>query len=205
MSRRAEYDSYFTDKDGPSLSIDGRDWAYRDPNNQAKIDRDMAGDDNYYGFKGTGKGNEDSYEFTNPLFKYTEGDVTDVASGLGINNVDEPEEVEQILEGLRNRGFGANASDETAIKEPSIDPITITHNFGFDGKGTKEDYEAGIQDKKNSIKEYENASTTVGDRFFPGSDANDFASAYKNKVMSGLQKANIATRGPGSGFNGEGF
>lgn len=205
MSRRAEYDSYFTDEDGPSLSIDGRDWAYRNPYNQAKIDRDMAGDDNYYGFKGTGKGNEDSYEFSNPLYKYSQGDVTDVASGLGISNVDEPEEVEQILEGLRNRSFGASASNETAIEEPSIDPITITHNFGFDGNGTKKDYEAGIQGKKDSINEYENAFSTIGDRLVPSSNADDFASAYKNKVMSGLQKANIATRGPGSGFNGEGF
>ncbi len=101
-----------------------------------------------------------------------------------------------------NKDAQTKSSTQT---EPSIDPITITHNFGFDGKGTKKDYEAGIQDKKNSIKKYENAFTTVGDRFFPGSEADDFSNAYKKEVIKGLQKANIATRGPGSGFNGEGF
>ena len=204
MSRKSEYNNYFPDEDRFDLSIDGKSWAYRDPNNQEKIARDSAGDDNYYGFKGTGSGNEDSYEFTNPLYDYSQGQVRDVAEQLGISNVDEPEEVDQILAGLRG-SFSLDSDDggSTPVDEPDREPIEVIYDGDNDGELS--DFEKEKQIRQEKIDEHRNNLATFGDRLFPRSPSDDFATAYKNKVMSGLAGAGIATRGPGSGLFGEGF
>ena len=84
------------------LKIDGRSWDYRDPDNYAKIQRDERGDDNPRGFNNTGSGNQDSYEFTNPLYDYSYGQARDAAKELGISNVNKEDEVAQILDYLKN-------------------------------------------------------------------------------------------------------
>ena len=119
MGSRAEYDAYDRVEEGwgrdpgynavstsgklpgdNNFTIDGKSWAYRDPYNREKINRDSAGDDNYYGFKGTGKGNEDSYAMTNVLYDYDYGSVRDAAKELGIKNVNEQKEVDELMEYL---------------------------------------------------------------------------------------------------------
>ena len=128
MSRKSEYNNYFPENDLEPITIDGKPWAYRDPNNTEKIARDSKGDDNYYGFKGTGSGNQDSYEFTNPLYKYGEGAVTREARAEGISNVEDPDEVERLLARLNGTFETKEDSDTEAEVDPTPQPIELPSN-----------------------------------------------------------------------------
>lgn len=85
------------------LSIDGRDWSYRDPNNQQMIERHDP-DSRYSGNSNRGreKTNPHSYSGMNPLYDYSYGQVRDAAKALNIKNVDEKQEVDSILDRIQN-------------------------------------------------------------------------------------------------------
>ena len=93
MSRRKEYDSV-EPRDDFELSIDGKDWSYRDPRNQEQAQR---GAPSY--FRGNVKrDNPHAYNMTNPLYDYSYGQVRDAAKELNIGNVDEADEVNRLME-----------------------------------------------------------------------------------------------------------
>ena len=123
MSRKSEYNNYFPENDLKPISIVGKSWDYRNPNNTEKIEFDSRGDDNYDGFMNTGSGNRDSFAFTNPLYKFSQGEVERTARSLGINtNIDEPEEVEKILAKLN----GSFETKEDSDTEAEVDPPKLT-------------------------------------------------------------------------------
>ena len=83
------------------FSIDGKSFDYRDPRNMKYSDghyADRIGDDG----SAEDYGNRNSYEFTNPLYDYSYGDVRDAAKALDIGNVNEKSEVKQILDRIQN-------------------------------------------------------------------------------------------------------
>ena len=126
MSRKSEYNNYEVENVFEPISIDGKSWAYRDPNNTEKIEFDSRGDDNYDGFMNTGSGNRDSFAFTNPLYKFSQGEVERTARSLGINtNIDEPEEVEKILAKLNGSFETKEDSDTEAEVDPTPQPIEL--------------------------------------------------------------------------------
>ena len=90
-TRRDEYDGHEY-KGGPNstdgFTIDGKSWDYRDPAN-FNDGQDRASDKPTY--------NRDAYSMTNPLYEYSYGQVRDAAKSLGIQNVDEKDEVDQII------------------------------------------------------------------------------------------------------------
>ena len=70
------------------FSIDGKSWEYRNPDN-FNDGQDRASDKPTY--------NRDALSLTNPLYDYDFGTVRDAAKKLGIGNVDEKAEVDQLL------------------------------------------------------------------------------------------------------------
>ena len=90
-TRRDEYDGYEY-KGGPNstegFTIDGKSWEYRNPAN-FNDGKDRASDKPTY--------NRDAYSMTNPLYEYSYGQVRDAAGSLGIENVDEKDEVDRII------------------------------------------------------------------------------------------------------------
>ena len=108
------------------LSIDGKSFNYRDPRN----------------LDGLGRGVETSrhaYEYTNPLYDYSYGQVRDAAKALDIGNVNSQDEVDQLLKQIRG---GSKPKAE---------------NF-------KDDYiDKKIAPRENSDTEVEIPSATSGD------------------------------------------
>ena len=74
------------------FSIDGKSWDYRDPRNQAFIDKE-----NESRTRGLVDRNPHSANTYNRLYDYDFGAVRDAAGQLGIGNVNSKKEVEKIL------------------------------------------------------------------------------------------------------------
>ena len=89
MSRRKEYDSV-EDRDDFQLTVDGKDWDYRDPRNKQTA--------TYFDKGNREVDNPNSYKMSNPLYDYSYGAVRDAGKELGISNVDEPDEVNRLIE-----------------------------------------------------------------------------------------------------------
>lgn len=96
------------------FTVDGRPFAYRDPNNP-KYTND----------------NPHSYGFTNPLYEYDEATVKKAAKKVGIQNVDEREEVSRILDFIRGSGPEPKTEDEIIPSEPT--PEVPEDDYGAPG------------------------------------------------------------------------
>lgn len=91
------------------FSIDGKSWDYRDPNNRPVRTPVNRGEDLV---------NENAYSMTNPLYDYSYGQVRDAAKKLGIGNVDEQAEVDELLKYIQK-----DPIKEVKEKEPKKDPV----------------------------------------------------------------------------------
>lgn len=80
------------------FSIDGRSWDYRDPYNQAQIDKQNLNREK--GRRDTVSNN--AYTKANDLYDYSFGQVRDAAKELGIGNVNKGKEVRQIIKHIQN-------------------------------------------------------------------------------------------------------
>jgi len=87
-----------------SLTIDGKDFSYRDPKNLNTYSSSRKLDNRSGPFDGA---NSNAYEYTNPLYQYSEGRISDAASALGIGNVNSKKEVDRILSQIRNPQIAA--------------------------------------------------------------------------------------------------
>ncbi len=94
MTSRTEYDRISPDFEPYELSIDGRDLAYRDPNNPDMRRTLVDSSDEEY------EANPHAYNMMNPLYEYSYGDLRKAGEALNISNVNDKEEVEQMLEYL---------------------------------------------------------------------------------------------------------
>lgn len=89
------------------FTIDGKSWEYRHPQNYTSIPE-----------RGE-KTNSNAYDFTNPLYDFSKGAVRAAGQRLGIQNVDEPEEVDRILNSLNNPGGSGGGSGTNSYKSDS--------------------------------------------------------------------------------------
>ena len=91
------------------FSIGGRSWDYRDPSKHnnttqwAKSDRGI----------NPNPSNTNARSEFNPLYDYSFGAVRDAAKELGIGNVDEPEEVDQIRNYIQQGRVSKEESNST--------------------------------------------------------------------------------------------
>ena len=108
-----------------ALTIDGRPWSYRDPNNDKYNEYVQAG---IRGDDGSAEDNWNvhSYAYTNPLYDYSKGSVQDAAKALGIGNVDEKHEVKSILNYIQEGGRKKEEDkpkETVAAPEPTPEPL----------------------------------------------------------------------------------
>ena len=98
------------------FSVDGKSFYYRDPfnpeaNEQVRADR--------RGDNGSAEDNRNpnAYDYTNPLYDYSYGQVRDAAKSLDIGNVNSQEEVDQLLKQIR----GGSKPKAEKFKDDYID------------------------------------------------------------------------------------
>ena len=119
MTSRTEYDRISPDFEPYELSIDGRDLAYRDPNNPDMRRTLVDSSDEEY------EANPHAYNMMNPLYEYSYGDLRKAGEALNISNVNDKEEVEQMLEYLsKPQSFAEEAKEEQAEEAISTTPLT---------------------------------------------------------------------------------
>jgi len=82
------------------FSIDGKSWNYRDPQNKDSNEQYQA---DRRGDNGSAEDNwsKNAYQYTNPLYDYSYGQVRDAAKATGITNVNSQGEVDQLLKQIR--------------------------------------------------------------------------------------------------------
>ena len=82
------------------FSIDGKSWNYRDPQNKDSNEQYQA---DRRGDSGSAEDNwsKNAYEYTNPLYDYSYGQVRDAAKATGITNVNSQDDVDQLLKQVR--------------------------------------------------------------------------------------------------------
>ena len=111
------------------ISIDGRPYQYRNPFNQKMIDQQSTDDDE-------DGPNRHSYEYTNPLYDYSYGQVRDAANAEGIKNVNKQDEVDRII--ARIQGLNSKSSDNEDDNDndvPVVEPppaVTAPIGGGFE-------------------------------------------------------------------------
>jgi|TARA_R100000081_G_scaffold15974_1_gene6641 hypothetical protein len=143
MSRRSEYDSY-TDYEPPfKVSFDGKSYDYRDPDNQAMIDEQVRGDDAYDGVSRDKIKNQHSYNLFDPLYAFGEGEINMAGQALGIKNIDDPEEVDRMLEYLyKPKSFAEEAKEEQA--EEALSTTPLSDELAQKGAPLSEDLQADV-------------------------------------------------------------
>ena len=158
--------------DSNTISLDGRPWAYRDPDNYNENDSEWSSSKDTY--------NSNAYEMFDPLYHYSFGDVRDAAEELGIGNYDKKEEVDRTIEFLQNRF----KQQEDVAAEPDPEPISLP-----DSSTSFEDADS-VSEQLASARAYaplyEDAMKSGS--LNPTSDdyqqnADDFLTAYTNRFM----------------------
>ena len=110
--RKATTGKFSTD----DLSIDGKSFYYRDPFNP-EANQQVRADRGGYDGRAEDNRNPNAYDYTNPLYDYSYGQVRDAAKTLDIGNVNSQDEVDQLLKQIR-KGSTTQAKD---FKDDYID------------------------------------------------------------------------------------
>jgi len=87
------------------FTIDGKDWEYRNPKGgfaYKNVDPDDPDQGTVKGPRTDGSENPHAYAFTNPLYDHDRKTVRKAGDALGIQNVDEKDEVKRILAFIDN-------------------------------------------------------------------------------------------------------
>ena len=165
-----------------ALTIDGKSWSYRDPSNKKEVqwgrgDRGTAGKPK--------PRNSNAYGWTNPLYDYSKGQVSDAARELGIGNVDEKKEVKSILKYIREGGRKKEEDkpkETVAAPEPTPEPLpprgsTFTED-------TKEFKDTRLQNPGNQAPRMGFTNDAMKDAIRHGEDLN---AHYVNKFIPSLE------------------
>ena len=119
MTSRTEYDRISPDFEPYELSIDGRDLAYRDPNNPDMRRTLVDSSDEDY------EANPHAYNMMNPLYDYSYGDLRKAGEALNISNVNDKDEVERMLEYLsKPQSFAEKAIEDEVEEAVSTTPLS---------------------------------------------------------------------------------
>ncbi|MAA76873.1 MAG: hypothetical protein CML73_02415 [Rhodobiaceae bacterium] len=218
MSRRNEYDQISEPID--YVSIDGRPLAYRDPNNQAMIDSQIAGDDYYDGIRRDSIKNKHSYGGFNKLYDFSYGDINKAAKDLGYKNINDLDEVEAVYDYLTTPRLSQADFDEykdsipkndSPPKKDDIKPVEPVEPPTLSDR-TKEAieyvdnhswYDPDVKLVQDTIPLTEAAtdmSAGIADKSIGA-----FLDNYKLNLVAGTQKAGIPTRGAGAPGTPGGF
>lgn len=188
MSRRKEYDS-FTDYEPPHrVTLDGQSYDYRDPDNQAMIDEQVRGDDAYDGVSRDKIKNQHSYNLFDPLYAFGEGEINMAGQALGIKNIDDPEEVDRMLEYLYKPKSFAEEAKET---EEAVSTTPITDEYGQRGAPLSDEVQAAVDNVNKTVDSIRDGSYTDSYRrlasgFGPaGPSASSASDALKAQMQSG--------------------
>ena len=142
MTSRTEYDRISPDFEPYKLSIDGRDLAYRDPNNPDMRQNLVDSSDSEY------EANPHAYNMMNPLYEYSYGDLRKAGEALNISNVNDKEEVEQMLEYLSKPQSFAEKAIEDEVEE-AISTTPLSDELAQKGAPLSED----LQNDMDFVKE----------------------------------------------------
>ena len=130
-----------------SFSIDGKSFTYRDPKNLENAELGSRGD---RGIRDDTKYNPDAYDYTDPLYQYSQGRVNDAARALGIGNVNSRKEVNQILGQIRNpqtnkpsQGNNTNKGNNTSSVKTNVSYANSLgdipgNNYNFSDRNNKQ-------------------------------------------------------------------
>ena len=146
MTSRYEYDRISADFEPYELSIDGRDLAYRDPNNpDMRRTLTDSSDEDY-------EANPNAYNMMNPLYDYSYGELRKAGEALNISNVNDKEEVEEMLEYLsKPKTFAEEAMDEQV--EEAVSTTPLTDEFAQKGAPLSEDLQKDVDFVSKTVDE----------------------------------------------------
>lgn len=218
MSRRNEYDQVSEPID--YVSIDGRPLAYRDPNNQAMIDSQIAGDDYFDGVRRESIKNKNSYGGFNKLYYHSYGDIDNAAKALGIKNINDLDEVDAVYDYMTTPRLSQADFDEYKDSIPKEAPPAVEDEV----KPAEPVEPPTLSDRTKEAIEYVDdhrwydpdvklvqdtipltAAATDMNAGIANKDASAFSDKYKLNLVAGLQKADIPTRGLGAPGTPGGF
>ena len=186
MTSRTEYDRISPDFEPYKLNIDGRDLAYRDPNNpEMRRTLTDSSDEDY-------EANPHAYNMMNPLYDYSYGDLRKAGKALNISNVNDKEEVEQMLEYLsKPQSFAESAMDEEV--EEAVSTTPITDEYGQRGAPLSDEVQAAVDNVNSTVESIRDGSYTDSYRRLasgfgpagPGPSASSASDALKAQMQSG--------------------
>tara|TARA_R100001224_G_scaffold109197_1_gene86322 strand:+ start:490 stop:1095 length:606 start_codon:yes stop_codon:yes gene_type:complete len=104
------------------FTIDGKDWSYRDPNQNLNTGTTRRGTPGQYtgedAFMDGYTKNSNSYNWSNPLYEYDRKTVEDAGKATGIQNVNKKEEVDTILDYIKSQNEDKKEMKDTPKKDP---------------------------------------------------------------------------------------
>lgn len=181
MSRSNEYNSTYFEPEF-DLSIDGRDLAYRDPNNEEQIEYHMRGDDQ------AERENPHSYNMTNPLYDFSYGELRKAGQALNISNIDDPEEVEQMLAYMNKPTAMAEAKDEQ-IEEAVESSTPLTDELAQKGAPKSAELQAATDNLQRTEDSIRDGSYVSSYRRTPsGTGVNDGNESYSRQMLDTQMK-----------------
>ena len=171
------------------LSIDGKSFYYRDPLNpdeNPKIRADRGGDDG----SAEDNRNPNSYDYTNPLYDYSYGQVRDAAKELDIGNVNSKGEVKQLLRQIRSGNSKATdfkddyIDKKIAPRENSDAEVEIPSSTSGDATAGDNSIASSIN-QVNSIDIAGNQNSVDQNNSADQNQAGGFLDKYKLSLKSG--------------------
>jgi len=146
MYTRKDYDQY-TDFEPPhSVSFDGQSYDYRDPNNpDMRTTLTNSSDEDY-------EANPNSYNLFEDLYKFNQPEIDMAGQALGIKNINDPEEVNRMLDYLyKPKTFAEEAMDEQV--EEAVSTTPLTDEFAQKGAPLSEDLQKDVDFVSKTVDE----------------------------------------------------
>ena len=182
MTSRNEYDRISSDFEPYELSIDGRPISYRDPNNPDMRETLVDTSDEDY------EANPHAYNMMNPLYDYSYGDIRKAGEALGISNVNDKEEVDQMLEYMSKPTAMAEAKDEQ-IEEAVESSTPLTDELAQKGAPKSEELQAATDNLQRTVDSIRDGSYVSSyRRTSSGTGVNDGNESYSRQMLDTQMK-----------------
>ncbi len=178
------------------FSIDGKSWNYRDPQNKDSNEQYQA---DRRGDSGSAEDNwsKNAYQYTNPLYDYSYGQVRDAAKATGITNVNSQGEVDQLLKQIRgeNKPKAEEFKDDFVKKKVKPKPPVYGPKKSFTYNPDTQaafDREEARQKESNSEPSPSSSSSSSSSAISSASQVEPFVTTdFKSQIKKSL-KPNLA-------------
>lgn len=181
MTSRTEYDRISADFEPYELSIDGRDLAYRDPNNPEMRENLVDSSDENY------EANPHAYNMMNPLYDYSYGEMRKAGEALGISNVNDKEEVEQMLAYMSKPTAMEEAKDEQ-IEEAVESSTPLTDELAQKGAPKSDELQAATDNLQKTVDSIRDGSYVSYRRRPSGTGVNGANESYSRQMLDTQMK-----------------